>query len=400
MKNLWLLWLVLLGCARFAPAQTPVMYTSFNKQALTLYEWPGSKIAFLTASSQLDAGTMTALVTTFDGVHAFYASVTGRLPTPYAPTYLGGRSTVAQVPATCGAGCGYLGFTGIELQTTYFATLYDSVRLHHHYDQALFYEFGRNFWFYGPQLEYKGADDHGAVTTGYAVFMRFMAMDSVGVRPAAFGSVPFTYFRSEVEGLLTRYLADPAATWATTLQVGQAPANPLRLGATDLMASFLFRLRADYGGNAFLRRFWRQVGLRPAATTTQGAVDNFVLAASAAAHTNLTCRFLRWRWPVSAAAQQAAQTSYGSCLTATAVAAPSPEGLRVFPNPAHGTVTVTLQVAAGTARQPFVLLDALGRDVRYYPTPTGAEATLDVRGLPAGLYVLRGAGFRQKLMVE
>ena len=151
-------------------------------------------------------------------------------------------------PSTCGAGCGYLGFTGIELQTTYFDSLYDSLRLHNYYDQPLFYEFGRNFWFYGGQLEYKGADDHGAVTTGYAVFMRFMAMDSVQVQPAYFGNVRFAYFRSEVEELLTRYLANPAYTWATTLQVGQAPTNPLGLGATDLLASFLFRLRADYGG--------------------------------------------------------------------------------------------------------------------------------------------------------
>lgn len=71
----------------------------------------------------------------------------------------------------------------------------------------------------------------------------------------------------------------------------------------------------------------------------------------------------------------------------------------LYPNPAHGTTTIRL--AAGADKQPLSLLDAVGREVRRYPAPAASvtEATLDLSGLPAGLYVLRGSGSGQKLQV-
>ena len=84
-------------------------------------------------------------------------------------------------------------------------------------------------------------------------------------------------------------------------------------------------------------------------------------------------------------------------LTATAAGrAVAPTSL--FPNPAHGAVA--LRLPAGTAPAPLTLTDALGRAVRRYPAPAGAEATLDLGGLPAGLYLLRGAGPARRLAVE
>ena len=84
-------------------------------------------------------------------------------------------------------------------------------------------------------------------------------------------------------------------------------------------------------------------------------------------------------------------------LTATAAASPR-ELATLYPNPAHGTAT--LHLPAGTAPAPLVLTDALGRAVRRYPAPAGPEAALDLQGLPAGLYLLRGAGPAQRLAVE
>jgi hypothetical protein len=56
------------------------------------------------------------------------------------------------VSQTCGAACSYLGVTGTEIEPPYFQTLYDGIANNDLYDQALFYEFGRNFWFYGDAL--------------------------------------------------------------------------------------------------------------------------------------------------------------------------------------------------------------------------------------------------------
>ena len=68
-----------------------------------------------------------------------------------------------------------------------------------------------------------------------------------------------------------------------------------------------------------------------------------------------------------------------------------------YPNPARGTATV--RWPSGQAR-PLTIFDALGREVRRYPAPTAAETTLDLHGLPAGLYVLRCGSSRQQLVVE
>ncbi len=85
-------------------------------------------------------------------------------------------------------------------------------------------------------------------------------------------------------------------------------------------------------------------------------------------------------------------------LTATTTAAGSREPAALFPNPARRMAT--LRLTAGTTPAPLTLTDALGRAVRRYPAPAGAEAVLDLQGLPAGLYLLRGAGPAQRLVVE
>jgi hypothetical protein len=280
----------------------PFTYTSFDGTVLTLNAWEGSQTALLTANADLDPAVMARILKALDGAYLYYHDATGYTPTR-ANTYKD-KLTVAEVPATCGAGCGFLGATGIELQTDTFSTLYKQVQTSDLYDQAAFYEFGRNFWSLSPQLQYKAPDAGDPVVTGFAVFMRFMAMEAIGVSGAPFNNWSFTQFRANVEQMADLYEADTTQTFQNTLQVGRPQANnPSGLGATDLFASFLFRLRRDYGGNEFVARLWGEAALRPAAATTQEAVDNFVIAASLAANRNLANLFVtRWRWPVSPAA--------------------------------------------------------------------------------------------------
>lgn len=85
-------------------------------------------------------------------------------------------------------------------------------------------------------------------------------------------------------------------------------------------------------------------------------------------------------------------------LTATTAAAGPRAPAALFPNPARRTAT--LRLPAGATPAPLTLTDALGRAVRQYPAPAGPEAALDLLGLPAGYYLLRGAGPAQRLLVE
>jgi hypothetical protein len=136
--------------------------------------------------------------------------------------------------------------------------------------------------------------------------MRFLSMDAAGVNGAPFAQWTFPVFRTNVENLVTQYLANSSLNWSNTLGVGQGVPGS-GLGAADLFASFCFRLMRDYGGQPFVEKFWIRAGQLPAAGTTQNAVDNYFLAACHAANRNLTTVFQQWRWPISANALTAAQ---------------------------------------------------------------------------------------------
>jgi len=292
----------------------PVQYTSDVGAKLLLYAWSGEQVTLLTMDPDRDPLVMAALASKLDAAFDYYSRITRRRP-EVLKTVSPGLDPIATVPhLQCdGAACGEVGRTGIELRASTFSLLYTGVRDHNEFDQVPFYEFGRNFWFYGPQIEYHAPDDTMVVDTGYAVFMRFMAMDAAHVTPGPFqGTVPFGYFRSSVESLVDLYEADLSLTWENTLRIGKAPETPLKLGGTDLFSSFLMRLTRAFGLR-FVDQLWAEVGTRPAATTTQDAVDNLVLAASAAAGSNLTDVFGdRWRWPVSATARMEAKVRFGN----------------------------------------------------------------------------------------
>lgn len=104
-----------------------VTYTSFQGESYTLYPWYGENIVLLTRIASLDAAAVQAILDALDAAYGVYQTITGREPISYPPTFLNGRSTIAEVPDghTCGASCAYLGFTGIEIDSTRFAQLYN-----------------------------------------------------------------------------------------------------------------------------------------------------------------------------------------------------------------------------------------------------------------------------------
>jgi hypothetical protein len=288
-----------------------VPYTSFEGKKVSLFPWRGQRMAFLTKSDAHDPAIMAALCAVFDKVHDYYHEATGRLPAKARE--LDGLVTVAEVDQTCGAACGYLGATGIELTPGVFMELYAGWQKDQSIDQALPYEFGRNFWFYSPQLAYQKPVSDRSVVTGYAVFMRLMALDAAKAKLGPFRDRSGAEFRGIMESLVDLHEADAKSTWETTLKVDAAPENPLGLNGTDLFASFCLRLARDHGGLAFVKRLWKAVGARPAAASTQDAIDNFVIAASAAAAKDLAPLFTgRWRWPLSPGAVKAAATAAAS----------------------------------------------------------------------------------------
>jgi len=250
------------------------VYNSFYGHSLKETVWLGSSTAWLTLRSDRDPNTMAKIVTASDGAYRIYKAITGREPVP--SKVFDGRSILAEVPdgLTCGAGCGYLGSTGIELSSLHFDTLYNGVTQRNEYDQAMFYEFGRNFWFYGNQL---GVID--SFVTGFAIANRFIAIDRLGLIGGPFGDLPYSMFRRSILfDLFAIYLNNPTFNWSNTLAIGKAPPNEHNWGAADLAASIFYRIYYEKGISAY-QRFYTELSKKPTATTQRQAIDNFISSA-------------------------------------------------------------------------------------------------------------------------
>ncbi len=290
------------GCPGQWVTPTPHPYTTFAGAPHTLYAWPGDHIAILTPTPNRCGATMRRLVAAYDDAYEFYFAATGIEPIAYAPTLFDGRGTIAIVPdgSTCGAGCGYLGFTGIELIESVFEEAYVGLHDHGWYTGTALYELGRNFWFYGDRLGYPSEPGlWGDVDAAYAVFMSLSVVDALGLTGSPFGGSNFADWSRQRFGVVDRYVADPALNWGNAVRMQAQP--PLQnLGSNpDIIASFLHRLEAVHG-QEWVRRFWREAGLRPMRATAEDAVDNMILAASIAADANLTDVIeTSWRWPLS-----------------------------------------------------------------------------------------------------
>lgn len=285
-------------------------YKDINGVTLNLFAWPGDKNAILSSSAALDPASMRSFLKIADAVYGYYADAVGKEPSLYVQ--YDGKATIAQVPSTCGAGCTYIGATGMELLSPpYFDNIFAEAA-QGQVDQVLAYEFGRSFWLFGSQLEYKTPDNSSCIVTGYAVLMRYEAIDGLGLPGVSTTVAGYNQAYSETKALVDGYQADSSLSWNNTIlnTAYRVPSN--KYGCSDLFASFVMRLAQNYGGQTFVKALWKEALKRPAATTTQDAVDNFILAASAAANHNLTAVFHdTWRWPVSVSAANEATSRFG-----------------------------------------------------------------------------------------
>lgn len=187
---------------------------------------------------------------------------------------------------------------------------------------------------------------------------------------------------------------------AGTLYLAGALSGTYQLGATTLTAA------TPASMDAYLLVYTGQGTLRGGAAVSSGSglesLMDIAVAPSGRVHALGTARDAAqlgsFALPATGSGFEMMLGRFGvATLTGTQPAAASL--LQVTPNPVHGPALLTLPAAP--APQPLTLLDALGRPVRHYTVPAGAtSARLDVTGLPAGLYVLRGAGAARKLVVE
>jgi hypothetical protein len=172
----------------------------------------------------------------------------------------------------------------------------------------VFYEMGRNFYTFG--------DRHSCFTTGFAVFMRYVCMDTLKcddddrATRQVIDEAEALIKRSDLPFLRIFTNADGLGEKEPRLKdVSGRAIEPSDQPVT--YASAMLRLWRENGGNDWLRRFFRVLAECPAApeNTLEGAQQqcwDWYLAASLAARRDLSGVFVDdWRMPLAAEARKA-----------------------------------------------------------------------------------------------
>ena len=271
--------------------------------SLQLTPWTGKNVVFLTTDTNFDPALMGLWVSRLDAGWQLFADLTGRSPTPWRQ--FEGKVTIAAVPGydlTCGAGCGYIGTTGIELAMFYdhdYQQLRANSNTMPHY---VFYEMGRNYYTFG--------DRHSCFITGFAVFMRYVCMDRLkcedmdaetrrtieGVEKSfhmsALNFLDLFTMSSGIDEKVSR-IKD---TNGNAIQPSDQPV---------CYASAMLRLRRENGGDVWVKRFFHELANCPTfdPNNRKGALNQswyWLLCASIAAQKDLSPVFVReWKLPLN-----------------------------------------------------------------------------------------------------
>ena len=290
----------------------PVDYGKFAMQPKSWHErnlstrlvpWTGGNVVFLTIDDTEDRQLMGLWVSRLDAGWRLYAELTGRTPEPLRQ--IDGKVTIAAVPdgnLTCGAGCGYVGASGIELAMFYdqnYPLLKSRPAAMPHY---VFYEMGRNYYTFG--------DRHSCFITGFAVFMRYVCMDALKLEDSDAET------RKVIENVEPRLAPSGLGfldLFTMSTGVGEkvsriTDANGRIMDPSDQpvrYATAMLRLRRENGGDPWVKRFFRELAACPESKpqTKDGALSQgwyWMLCASVAAKKDLSPVFAGdWKLPLA-----------------------------------------------------------------------------------------------------
>jgi hypothetical protein len=186
----------------------------------TMNVWEGEHVAYLTqvGSQFTDAATMASIVHSTDQIYQWYANTTGYTPWSYPPTTYDGKDTIAIInilnPPNA-AGLGEKEATGVEIAPDYGATMYaDAQSGAYDLEHVVIYELGRNFWGFSDQLAVLDP-----MINGFANANQYIATHATGVTVSPIdGTMPWVEGEARLDDLLTKYLADPNASWEKMLE--------------------------------------------------------------------------------------------------------------------------------------------------------------------------------------
>ena len=207
---------------------------------------------------------------------------------------------VAIVKQTCGVGCGIIGKPGIEIEEKKFDRIYKSYTVNKKFDSLIFYELGRNFWFYNKQLTCSNPALTEAMRTGFAVFMRNICVGKLRIEPDSLNGYKYSDYLKELKSIYGYYSEDSTLNITKTLYNGELPvlSSHFMVTSANFWASLLYHLydKTDFG-DPWLYKVWHEVSLLPPALNENDVLNNFYIACCKASGRDLRSVFqeeLKW----------------------------------------------------------------------------------------------------------
>jgi hypothetical protein len=264
-----------------------VPYRRFDGQIEMLRAYQGREVMLLVPDNGVfaaDPQVVNKILHRLDESWDYYRRTTGRQPQTYGnrvnwggQTHLIGLPTLAVVEQTCGAGCGFVGVTGIEIARDFWEQTYNNAVAGEETRGLFEYEMGRNFWFFGHLFE-------SAEVPTYHLGTAFATI---------YG------YRAGVAAGSTEQPGNELVDWVQTYRAGFAgylAAPDWRLirdgGITgERIHGGLWLYLARQFGEDWHGRFFRHAWQLEAARSMDDAISNYILAASVAARRNLYAFF-------------------------------------------------------------------------------------------------------------
>ncbi len=292
-----------LACTRYCG--TPVSYTSWRGNTVTLQQYLGTNVRVLVPPHWYDDPTFTEdarrqFIDSFDLTFAYLSEQIGRTPPGTE------RIPIAFVdPPGCGQGCGVVGGRGIEFKdepdnadNRYFWT----TALQGLPTYGLVHELTHNFDSYASAYSFAALPDA-------AHYWTYNLRSIYPFTRSRTADVPPGEYAVEYEAALLKYLQTPGASWQSCVVNEQCAAS---FNGYFAPIGLFYRLVHLYGIEATTR--WTQfMAARQAAIpspTDAQQQDAFFESYSAAANRNMNCALDLLGWPVSATARAWANTNF------------------------------------------------------------------------------------------
>lgn len=264
--------------------------------------WEGKQVVFVTKRGNYQPEELTKFVGRLDHAWQKFSDLIGETPKPLKTFH--DKPVICAIPKSnlsCGYGCGMVGATGIEASAFYSIDLPNFRKSPDSFQHYYFYEMGRNFYVFG--------DRHSSFRTGFAVFMRYVCMDGLGCKDLDIKT------RRTIERCEEEYAKSDVSFYDAFLRLDSdekqhrlADRSGRTIVPSDqpvMYATAMLKLRRDYGGDAWVQRFYRALLQSNSAVATdiesaKVQLLNWLVCASVAAQKDLTPVFAdRWRMPLT-----------------------------------------------------------------------------------------------------